>query len=113
LSLGKGRAGGRPSGERSGTAETLGKVLDGLLQQAPWGGGLVLGELGRRWSEVVGETLSRECTPTALQGEVLLVRASSAPWAAQLRFLQSDIAARANEVLGSPKVREVRVTVAP
>ena len=74
---------------------------------------MALGELGRRWPEVVGDTLSKECAPAALQGDVLLVRASSAPWAAQLRFLQSDIAARANEVLGAGKVREVRVTVAP
>jgi predicted nucleic acid-binding Zn ribbon protein len=74
---------------------------------------MVLGELGRRWSEVVGEILSRECAPAALQGEVLVVRASSAPWAAQLRFLHGDIAARANEVLGAEKVRDVRVTVAP
>lgn len=113
MSPGKRRGGGRPSGERSGTPETLGVVLDGLLQQAPWGGGLVLGELGRRWAEVVGETLGKECAPAAIHGEVLVVRASSAPWAAQLRFLQRDIAARVNDVLGAPKVREVRVTVAP
>ena len=113
MSLGKRRAAGRPSAERSEAPETLGVVLDGLLQQSPWGGGMVLGELGRRWAEVVGETLSRECAPTAIHGEVLLVRASSAPWAAQLRFLQSDIAARVNDLLGAVKVREVRVTVAP
>jgi predicted nucleic acid-binding Zn ribbon protein len=74
---------------------------------------MVLGELGRRWADVVGETLCRECAPAALQGEVLVVRASSAPWAAQLRFLHGDIAARANQVLGAEKVRDVRVTVAP
>ncbi len=107
-----GRSPGRPSGERSKSPETLGVVLDGLLRQSPWGPGLVLGELGRRWVEVVGETLSRECAPAALHGAVLVVRASSAPWAAQLRFLHADIAARANEVLGREKVRDVRVTVA-
>ena len=74
---------------------------------------MVLGELGRRWSEVVGETLSRECAPAALHGEVLVIRASSAPWAAQLRFLHDSIAARANEVLGAEKVSDVRVSVAP
>ena len=113
MSPGKERRPGGPARERSATPETLGVVLDGLLQQSPWGGGLVLGELGRRWAEVVGETLSKECAPTAIHGQVLVVRASSAPWAAQLRFLQSDIAARVNDVLGAPKVREVRVTVAP
>ena len=74
---------------------------------------MALGELGRRWPEVVGDTLSKECAPAALQGDVLVVRASSAPWAAQLRFLKGDIAARANEVLWGGKIREVRVTVAP
>ncbi len=112
MSLGKGRT-SQGSGERSETPQTLGVVLEGLMQQSPWGPGVVLGELGRRWPEVVGETLSRECTPAALHGGVLVVRASSAPWGAQLRFLERDIAARANEVLGETKVRDVRVTVAP
>ncbi len=113
MSLGKRRRSGRPAAERSNTPEKLGVVLEGLLQQSPWGPGMALGELGRRWAEVVGDTLSRECTPAALHGDVLVVRASSAPWAAQLRFLQGDIAARANEVLGAEKVRDVRVAVAP
>ena len=92
--------------------ETLGSVLEGLLHQWPWAGGVAVGELGRRWNEVVGDTLARECAPAGIQDGVLLVRASSAPWAAQLKFLQRELAVRANEVLGSERVREVRVVVA-
>ncbi len=113
MSLGSRGSPRRGRGDRSGTPETLGVVLDGLFRQAPWEPGMLLGELGRRWIEVVGEPLSAECTPVALQGAVLLVSASSAPWAAQLRFLHREIASRANDVLGADKVRDVRVVVAP
>ena len=113
MSPARGAGSGRPGGERSDHPHMLGVILDGLVRQSPWGSGMVLGELGRRWSEVVGEPLTNECEPAALHGEVLLVRASSAPWAAQLQFLHKEISARANEVLGAEKVRDVRVVVAP
>jgi predicted nucleic acid-binding Zn ribbon protein len=112
LSADRLRPAGRNRPKRSESPETLGSVLEGLLNQWPWSGGVAVGELGRRWAEVVGDTLARECTPAGIQDGVLLVRATSAPWAAQLRFLQRELAARANEILGSERVREVRVTVA-
>jgi predicted nucleic acid-binding Zn ribbon protein len=70
-----------------------------------------LGQLGRRWGSVVGERLDQETDPVALEGGVLLIRASSAAWAAQIRFLASEVRIRANDVLGGGAIREVRVTV--
>jgi predicted nucleic acid-binding Zn ribbon protein len=101
----------RRGGERSERGEPLATVLEGLFRRAPWEAGIAVGELWRRWDEVVGETLSRQCRPAAIQGAVLLVRASSAPWAAQLRFLHADLTRRANEILGTETVHDVRVVV--
>jgi predicted nucleic acid-binding Zn ribbon protein len=96
---------------RSEEPEEIGSVLDGLLGRGPWASGISLGELGRRWGSVVGERLAQETAPVALEGGVLLIRASSAPWAAQVRFLAFEVRNRANEVLETSPVREVRVIV--
>jgi hypothetical protein len=60
---------------------------------------------------VVGERLGQETAPVALEGGVLLIRASSTAWGAQIRFLASEIRTRANDVLGGGPIRDVKVTV--
>ena len=90
----------------------VGSVLGELLKGRPWATGLLVGQLGRRWTEVVGERMAMESRPTRLEGGNLVVEVSSAAWAAQLKFLQGEIRTRANAALGSEQVREVRVVVA-
>jgi predicted nucleic acid-binding Zn ribbon protein len=101
---------GRPA--RSEEVQPLASVLDGLLVDRPWVGGMALGRLAASWVDVVGDRLAEECTPAALEHGTLLVRASSAPWGAQVRFLAEVVGERANAVLGGDVVREVRVVVA-
>ena len=116
VSAGGGAARGRPGRPgrptRSGEVEALASVLDGLLVDRPWVGGMALGRLAASWVDVVGERLAEECIPTALEHGTLLVRASSAPWGAQVRFLAEVVRERANAALGRDVVREVRVVVA-
>lgn len=100
---------GKP--KRSEEVQAIGSVLDSLAGGRPLASGLALGELGRRWSEVVGDRLAKECAPAALDGGLLVVRASSAAWAAQVKFLAAQIAERANQVLGFTGIREVKVAV--
>jgi predicted nucleic acid-binding Zn ribbon protein len=105
---------GRPRGdrqERSQDAQPIGSVLDSLSLGRPLAGGLALGELARRWEAVVGDRLARECAPIGLEGGLLLVGVSSAAWAVQVKFLASQVRDRANEVLTTDRVREVRVVV--
>jgi predicted nucleic acid-binding Zn ribbon protein len=86
-------------------------VLEGLLGQRPWAAGISLGELGRSWDSVVGQRLAQETAPIALEGGILLIKASGSAWATQVRFLSDDVRRRANEVLGGGSIRDVRVTV--
>jgi predicted nucleic acid-binding Zn ribbon protein len=104
-----------PVAEGTGSPLALGAVLDALLDsKGSWQAGLAGGELGRRWQDVVGERLAGDTAPGGLDDRgMLVVRASSPAWAAQLRFLSGRIAENANEVLGRDAVREVRVGVAP
>ena len=97
--------------ERSDRETGLGAIIDQLTAGRPWAAGMRLGELGRRWADVVGERLARESEPAGLEGGMLVVRVSSAAWGAQVRFLGGQIAARANETLGREVVRGVRVFV--
>jgi predicted nucleic acid-binding Zn ribbon protein len=72
---------------------------------------MALGRLADRWAEVVGDRLAAECSPASLEAGLLVVRATSAPWAAQIRFLAQAVRDRANEVLGEGAVSDVRVVV--
>jgi predicted nucleic acid-binding Zn ribbon protein len=100
-----------PTAERSREGEGLGSVLDGLLRERPWRSGMALGALGRRWAEVVGDRLAEESRPARLERGVLTVKASSAPWAAQIGFLADEVARRSNEVLGAGSVATIKVMV--
>jgi predicted nucleic acid-binding Zn ribbon protein len=97
--------------ERSEEVQPIGAVLDSLAGGRSLASGLALGELGRRWAAVVGDRLAMECAPAGLEGGFLLVRASSAAWAAQVKFLATEVRDRANQVLGTAAVREVKVAV--
>jgi len=96
---------------RAEEPEGLGSVLDALAVGRPWSAGIARGELGRRWGGVVGDRLAMECAPAALEAGVLVVRASSAAWGVQIRFLEGEIRDRANATLAAEVVREVRVTI--
>jgi hypothetical protein len=89
----------------------LGAILREALARPRMRRGLSLGKLVRSWEEVVGPGLARETAPIALDGGALVVAASTAAWGAQVRFLASDVARRANETLGAEEVSSVRVMV--
>ncbi|HXY72196.1 MAG TPA: DUF721 domain-containing protein [Actinomycetota bacterium] len=101
-----------PGRERSAEASGISSVLDEMLSDASLQPGLATGVLGREWPSVVGDRLAAETEPAALDDRgTLLVRASTAAWAAQVGFLAAGIAKAANRVLGEDRVRSVRVLV--
>jgi predicted nucleic acid-binding Zn ribbon protein len=86
-------------------------VIEGLREERAWRSGLALGELGRRWVEVVGDRLAAETRPAALERGLLVVAASSSGWAVQVRFLGEQIREKANRLLESEDVQQVKVTL--
>jgi len=102
----------KPGRERTSEASGISSVLDEMLSEATMQTGLATGVLGREWPSVVGERLAAETEPAALNDRgVLLVRASTGAWAAQITFLEAAVAEAANRVLGEDRVRSVRVLV--
>jgi predicted nucleic acid-binding Zn ribbon protein len=83
----------------------LREALDGLKL------GFLLHEakLRRRWSEVVGERAAEMAEMESLKDFVLNVRVQQAAWRQELHFQREAIRERANGVLGSNLVRDVRL----
>jgi predicted nucleic acid-binding Zn ribbon protein len=96
---------------RSEDVHPIGEILERLLAEKPIARGLPLGRLAARWADVVGPKLAEETVPVGLERGVLDLVVSTQAWAAQVGFLGPDIARKANEVLASEAVREVRARV--
>ncbi|MET0799762.1 MAG: DUF721 domain-containing protein [Actinomycetota bacterium] len=96
---------------RSEDAVSLGEIVEGLLREQVFSRGMPVAQLASRWPEIVGERLSAETTPMALDAGVLTVGVSSGPWGAQARFLHEEIRRNADEALGGDAVRRVHIVV--
>lgn len=96
---------------RSPEPRRVGEVLREALDQGSLRRGAQVGHLVRAWGDIVGPGLAEETSPGGLDGGDLVVVATSAPWAAQARFLAEEIRRGCNRVLGSEEVRSVRVVV--
>ncbi|HUH07800.1 MAG TPA: DUF721 domain-containing protein [Egibacteraceae bacterium] len=97
---------------RSGPARLDG-LLDALARRSGWGRRLEGARVHGLWAQIAGEQLAAHAEPVRLQGGVLVIRADSAMWATQVRYLSSDIAQRANQVLGAQPVKRVSVVTGP
>lgn len=68
------------------------------------------------WRELVGDQVAARCEPASLSHGVLKVRAASAAWAHELRYLAPEVLRRVNAGVGSPDrpvVKELKVVVGP
>jgi hypothetical protein len=91
----------------------LGAELGRLFGRPGWTERLGVARLASAWAEVVGPELAAHCEPVRISGRVLTVRAATAPWATQLKWLTVQLAERASALLGPGSVTEVHVVVGP
>jgi predicted nucleic acid-binding Zn ribbon protein len=89
----------------------LGSEVERLLRRPGWGERLGAGRVAAHWEEIVGADLAKRCEPVRLAGRVLVVRAESAAWATQLRYLSGQLLERLASVISDATVREIRVIV--
>jgi hypothetical protein len=89
----------------------LGSEVERLLRRPGWGERLGAGRVAAHWEEIVGTDLASRCEPVRLAGRVLVVRAESAAWATQLRYLSGQLLERLAVVISDATVREIRVIV--
>jgi hypothetical protein len=91
----------------------LREVLDGVSRRFGVGLAADTGVLWSAWSELVGDTMAAHVEPTSLRGGVLRVRADSPAWATETSYLAEELRERANGLLGSAKIIEVKVWTGP
>ena len=75
--------------------------------------GDALRTLVERWPELVGHDVAAHARLDALRDGTLVVVADDPIWASQLRYLETSILDRANELAGGRVVGSVRVRVDP
>jgi predicted nucleic acid-binding Zn ribbon protein len=91
----------------------IGASLETFIRRRGWAERVRTGAAWARWEEIVGPELARHCEPVRVAGGVLVVRAVSPTWAAQLRYLIPHLQANADQLLGTGTVRSVRLVVGP
>jgi predicted nucleic acid-binding Zn ribbon protein len=115
----RGSAPGRPVPRRASGAGTarpdgrdpvlIGDALSRIATERGWQEELSVGGVVGRWPEVVGADVSEHCTPETFEDGLLVVRADSTTWAANLRLLTPQLLARLEAEVGPGVVREVSV----
>lgn len=99
--------------ERGELPPRLGQLLGAVGVRAGIADPRATGIVWARWAEIVGASVAANAEPTSLRGGVLRVRATTPTWANELTYLGDEIRRRANELVGSEVVREVRVWTGP
>ena len=103
----------RRSGEPRPAPVALAAVLGELTARRRWVQRLDDARIVDRWEEVVGAHVASKTRVVRLAGGVLVVAVADPSWAQQVRFLESEVVARAAAVLGEGRVRAVHVVIDP
>jgi predicted nucleic acid-binding Zn ribbon protein len=61
------------------------------------------------WEEAVGPSLARYARPLRVHKGCLEVAVPSAVWRSQLSFMQQEIVARINELVGTEVIKELKL----
>jgi len=93
------------------TFAPLGEVLQNVLRQCRPQQDQALLKVWDIWDQTVGTAIVPHARPVAFNGNVLLVHVASATWLHHLRFLEREMIAKLNMVLGDGKVKAIKLKV--
>lgn len=101
-----------PVRRRVPAPHAVGELVDGIVAAKGWEDRLRTADVLRRWPAIVGETVAAHARPVRLAGGILVVAASDATWATQVRYLAEQIREQVNAQLPDRQaVRTVDVVV--
>jgi len=91
----------------------LGEALDRVMRGlgAPEASGVHL--VFDRWAEVVGESLAARTRPLRIEGQRLVLAVDEPAMATHVRFLQAELLARLEVLLGPDRVTALDLRVGP
>ena len=93
--------------------QPIGTSLDAVMRSlgAPEASGVHL--VFERWQEVVGEALAARTRPLRIDGQRLVLAVDEPAMATHVRFLQPELLARLEELLGPGRVTALDLRVGP
>lgn len=89
----------------------LGDVLPEVTRTLGLPDPSTLRDLRTAWPELVGDRIAAHSTPRTLREHVLTITVDSAPWATQLRYLESGLVERLEQHVGVGVVTRVRIAL--
>lgn len=93
--------------KRDSNQETLGQVIERMLNVYRLKSGVRQVDLMQHWPEIVGEAVAAKTDQIELRGEVLIIRMSSAAMKHELHYQRSQIAANVNAFFKEDIVKEI------
>lgn len=90
----------------------VGENLDRATQGLGFPKAGILGAIFSKWADLVGADIAAHTEPRTLRDGVLVVAVDQPAWAAQLRYLASDLLEKIAVFTGSSEVIEIHFRVA-
>jgi predicted nucleic acid-binding Zn ribbon protein len=87
----------------------LSDAVERLVESKGWATEINVHTLLARWGLLVGAANAAHSSPEGYADTVLIVRADSTAWAAQLRYLAPQLVAMLNELLGDGTITRIKV----
>ena len=95
--------------KRKSNQETLGEVIDRMLNAYRLKGGLLELSINNHWKEIVGDAVAAKTVGLKLRGDTLVVSMNSAAMRHELHYQRQDIAANVNAFLQDEVVKQVEL----
>ena len=96
--------------KRRSNQETLGEVIDRMLNVYRLRSGLTEIQLTSDWGTIVGEVVASRTDKLKLYDKVLTIHMSSAAMRQELHYQRTDIIQNINNHFGSEVVKEIRLS---
>ena len=90
--------------------ESIGDILNKLMNSTVWGMMIKLNLVKYKWDEVVGENLARVSKLKEIKGKTAIIAVSSPVWASQIKYMESTIKKKINWYLGADIIEKIIVT---
>jgi len=85
----------------------VGELIDELVQDRQWQGGLAEGEIFIKWPEIVGTEIALHSEPIEIKNGKLFIKCSSTAWATQLNLVKSELLISVKKV--APGISELEI----
>ena len=87
--------------------QPVGELINELVTQRDWQGGLSEGEIFLKWREVVGDEIASRCEPIEIKEEKLIIQCSSTAWATQLNLVKIQLLDSIQKIAPGIKTLEI------